>query len=69
MDGYLCVYISVSDRYSLNLDPDLDPAKHLNPDPGKFLKNLLEIEEKKNEVHKTIKKIKLRLNPYPYPLS
>ena len=59
---------SVSDLYSLNPDP----AKNLNPDPdpdpGKFFsptKNLLEIEEKKNVVHKTIKKIKLRLNPYP----
>ena len=53
---------SVLDPYSLNPDPD--PAKNLNmdpdPDPGKFshrLKNLLEIEEKKNVVvHKTIKK-------------
>ena len=50
---------SVSDPYSLNPDP----AKNLNPDPdpdpGKFFsptKNLLEIEEKKNFVHKTIKK-------------
>ena len=46
---------SVSDPYSLNPDP----AKNLNPDPGKFFsptKNLLEIEEKKNVVHKTIKK-------------
>ena len=59
---------SVSDPYSLNPDPD--PAKNLNPDPGKFFsptKNLLEIEEKKNVVHKTIKKIKPCLNPYPYP--
>ena len=51
---------SVSDPYSLNPDPD--PAKNLNPnpDPGKFFsptKNLLEIEEKKNVVHKTIKKL------------
>ena len=27
-------YSSVSDPYSLNPDPD--PAKNLNPDPGKF---------------------------------
>ena len=59
---------SVSDPYSLN--PDTDLAKNLNPDLANFshqLKNLLEIEERKNVVHKTIKKIKPRLNPYPYP--
>ena len=49
------LFYSVSDPYSLNPDP----VKNLNPDPGKFFsltKNLLEIEEKKNVVHKTIKK-------------
>ena len=28
---------SVSDPYSLNPDPDLDPAKNINPDPSYFL--------------------------------
>ena len=74
--GFDIAEISASDPYSLNPDSDPDPAKNLNPDPdpdpdpGKFfhrLKNLLEIEEKKNVVHKTIKKIKPHLNPYPYP--
>ena len=50
---------SVSDPYSLNPDPAENLNPDPDPDPGKFFsptKNLLEIEEKKNFVHKTIKK-------------
>ena len=48
---------SVSDPYSLNPDPD--PAKNINQDPGKFFsptKIRLKLKREKNVVHKTIKK-------------